>query len=392
MRIAYVCSDPGIPVFGRKGASVHVQAVLRVLASRGVEVHLVAGRVGGEVPSGLADVTVHVLPEVPKGDAAAREIAAQTSDTAVAGVLDQLLVTGPLDLVYERCSLWGRTATAWSDAAGVPSVLEVNAPLVDEQAEHRVLVDRASADGVAAAALSAAAAVVCVSDGVAAWARALSTHPERVVVVPNGVDTERVRPAARPVAPVDAAPFCLGFVGTLKPWHGVEVLLDALARLQRDDPAGYRMLVVGDGPQADALRTRAESAGVGPLVEWTGSVDPDAVPALLHRMDAAVAPYPSREGFYFSPLKVYEYLAAGLPVVASAVGQLPEVLDHGGLGVLVEPGRADVLAAALADLRADLPRRVALRRLAREAAVARHSWDRVVDRTLHAVSGDGAAA
>jgi hypothetical protein len=59
MRAVYICSDPGIPVFGRKGASVHVQSVLRVLVQRGAEVHLVAARTGGAVPPGLESVHLH---------------------------------------------------------------------------------------------------------------------------------------------------------------------------------------------------------------------------------------------------------------------------------------------------------------------------------------------
>lgn len=381
MRTVYVCSDPGIPVFGRKGASVHVQSVLRVLVSRGAEVHLIAARTGGAVPSGLESVHLHELPAVPAGEAAARERAAQHSDAAVAMVLAALAADGPLDLVYERYSLWGRTATAWATARSVPSVLEVNAPLVDEQADHRVLVDRTRAEAVAEAVLSTAEVVVCVSEPVAAWARSWSRRPDRVAVVANGVDTDRVRPADRRVTSAHAVPFTVGFVGTLKPWHGVEMLLDALALLHRTEPGAYRLLLVGDGPQAAALRERADGAGVGPLVERTGSVDPIEIAPLLHRMDLAVAPYPATAG-YFSPLKVYEYLAAGLPVVASEVGQLPDLLDHGRLGVLVEPGRADALARAIADLRADEARRSFLRRATREATIERHGWDRVVDRIL----------
>ena len=64
---------------------------------------------------------------------------------------------------------------------------------------------------------------------------------------------------------------------------------------------------------------------------------------LMHRMDIACAPYPAGGSDYFSPLKVYEYLAAGVPVIASAVGQLPSALDHGRLGRLVPPGDAAVL-------------------------------------------------
>ena len=377
MRIAYVCTDPGIPVFGSKGASVHAQAVLRELVARGADVQLVAARTGGPVPAGLESVEVHLLPPVPKGSPVEREQAARTSDAAVPRLLDAL---GPLDLVYERYSLWGRSATAWARDHGVSSLLEVNAPLVDEQAAHRALVGRVEADRVATAALSTATAVVCVSDEVAAWARTRSSRPERVHVVPNGVDVHRTTPSPRPVA--TSSPLTLGFVGTLKPWHGVETLVDALAVLDAQSPGGHRLLLVGDGPQAAALRTRAADLDVAHLVEMTGAVAPADVSAQLHRMDIAVAPYPALDAFYFSPLKVYEYLAAGLPVVASRIGQVAQALDDGRLGVLVEPGSSAALAAAIAGLSADAERRAQLSAAARTAAEQRHGWDRVVDRVL----------
>ena len=392
MRVAYVCADPGVPVFGSKGASIHVQAVLRSLVARGFEVHLVAARPGGPPPEALAGVRVHRLPASSARDTAAREHEQQAADAAVASVLDGLTAQHRLDLVYERYSLWGRTATAWARRTGTPSVLEVNAPLVEEQARHRELVHRAAAEDVARSALSAADVVVCVSDAVAAWARTQACSPARVHVVPNGVDTERVRPAGRPVTPASSTPFVLGFVGTLKPWHGTTTLLDALALLQHDDPGAYRLLLVGDGPERDTVRAHAGRIGVQHLVEHTGAVHADEVPGLLQRMDVGVAPYPQLSGFYFSPLKVLEYLAAGLPVVASRIGQIPDLLDGGALGTLVDPGSPAALARAVADLRADEPRRRELRTTARTAVLRRHTWDDVVDRVLSLAAPGRAAA
>ncbi len=373
MRVAYVCTDPGIPVFGAKGASVHVQAVLRELVRRGAQVHLLCARTGGPVPVGLEDVDVHLLPASGAGGTVAREQGAQQSDAAVAGLLDALPA---LDLVYERYALWGRTASAWAARHDVRSVLEVNAPLVQEQAAHRELADRTAAEAVAVAALSTADVVACVSDEVSAWARTTSRRPERVVTVPNGVDVDRVTPAVRAENSKDEGTFTVGFVGTLKAWHGVELLLEAVDRLHAQDPS-WRLLVVGDGPRGPALR-----AAAGPHVELPGALAPDDVPAQLHRMDVACAPYPDLPGLYFSPLKLYEYLAAGVPVVASAVGQVPGALDAGRLGVLVPAGDVGALARALRDLRADQPRRASLAALGRAAAVERHTWRAVVDRVL----------
>lgn len=378
MRVAYVCTDPGIPVFGNKGASVHVQSVLGVLLARGAEVHLLTSRPGGEPPPHLGAVHLHRLPTDKATTPAQREVATQRTDGRVAAQLDALCGAERLDLVYERYSLWGRTATRWAHGHRVASVLEVNAPLTDEQATHRTLVDTAGAERVAAQAFSAADTVVCVSDAVADWVRARTTNPHRVHTVANGVDSDRIRPALTP--PPDL-PFTVGFVGTLKPWHGVDHLINAMGPLHRADPS-YRLLVVGDGPEFAALRTQVRRSQLCDAVEMTGSVTPAEIPALLRRMHVAVAPYPRLAGFYFSPLKVYEYFAAGLPTVATDVGGLADVLDSGRLGVLVEPGDVAALSGAIAGLRTDAERRRRLALAVRAAAVDEHDWNRVVSRIL----------
>jgi glycosyltransferase involved in cell wall biosynthesis len=99
-------------------------------------------------------------------------------------------------------------------------------------------------------------------------------------------------------------------------------------------------------------------------------------------MDVATAPYPPLDDPYFSPLKLYEYMAAGLPVVASAVGQVVDVVGDGRAGVLVAPGDVTALTAALTALRADPARRRRLGAAARRQVVAHHGWDATVDRLL----------
>ncbi len=366
MRIAYLCVDPGVPVFGTKGSSVHVQEIVRSFLARGDEVTIYCTRRGEHVPADLASVRV-VEVRVGKGDPAERErnIAAASRELAARIVADGC------DLVYERFSLFSRGGATAAATTGATFVLEANAPLIEEQREHRVLVDEVEALAAAHDALATADVVACVSAPVAEWATAHGAP--RAMVSPNGVNTDRIRPSA----PSPDGPLRVGFVGTLKPWHGVEVVIDAVASL------GERatLTLIGDGPEGPALRQRAADRGIE--VEWAGAVLPEHIPALVAGLDVGVAPYPAGAG-YFSPLKVYEYLAAGLPVVASAVGQVPDILDDGVTGLLVEPGSATALADALARLADDPALRLRMGAAARADAVARHDWNRVLARILEA--------
>jgi starch synthase len=388
MRLAYVCADPGVPVFGTKGASVHVQEILRAWRARGAEVRLYATRVGDDVPDDLADVpVVHVpVPAAPSGPGAgraARVAARERAQADAARRIAERVVADGADAVHERYSLFSTALAGITGALGVPGVLEVNAPLIDEQRTHRDLVDESAARAVLAAQVAAAERTACVSEPVARWVErtvAAGGTAGRILVAPNGVNPERIPPcrdsAARGPDPV---PPVVVFVGTLKPWHGVEHLLRARAAAR----AEWRLRVVGDGPQRASLEELAAELGVE--VEFTGAVAPAAVPELLAGCAVAVAPYPATRHAadqYFSPLKIYEYAAAALPVVASRVGQVPAAVEEGVTGLLVEPSDPAALAGAVDALVADPGRRRAMGRAGRHDAVARHSWTAVLDGIL----------
>ena len=204
----------------------------------------------------------------------------------------------------------------------------------------------------------------------AEWVLDEGADPAHVVVTPNGVNTRRITPGHRPVtAPGPEAPVTVGFVGTLKPWHGTDLLLRALARTREN----LRLDICGTGPQQEELEQLAAELGIAQRVRFRGAVAPEQVPAVLHEIDIAAAPYPAGE-HYFSPLKVYEYLAAGLPTIASRIGTIPALLEGGQLGVLVTPGDVVDLARSLDELAADTAHRARLGAAAREAAVREHDW------------------
>ncbi len=370
MRIAYALLDPGIGVFGTKGASVHVQEVVRALRADGHEVTVFCTRTNDDVPADLADLDVR-RHRLPRGTGAEREQAVAAAAAAIA----EEIAAEDFDLVYERYSLFSDTAARLSaptdpDARPIPSILEVNAPLIAEQRAHRSLADETGALAATRRQLHGATLVTCVSESVAQWTRQEGADPARVVVTPNGVNTTRITPAPRPAAP--AAPHAsvrIGFVGTLKPWHGTDLLLRALARTDQR----LELDICGTGPQQEELELLAAELGITQRVRFHGAVAPERVPEFLHGLDIATAPYPAGE-HYFSPLKVYEYLAAGLPVVASAIGTIPALLGHGELGVLVEPGDVAALADALDELAADPAHRARLAAAARDSAVREHDW------------------
>jgi glycosyltransferase involved in cell wall biosynthesis len=379
MRIAYICADLGIPVFGNKGCSIHVQEVVRAMQARGAEVEIFTMRPEGTPPADLATVRVHALPRLPKGDRASREQAALTANDHLRALLHR---EAPFDLIYERYSLWSYAGMEYARSADVPGFLEVNAPLIEEQAKYRELIDRKNAEKTADRCFAAATALLAVSREVAMYLLRHPTTCSRVYVVPNGVNPSRFPHGVAPSLPTCPGTWTVGFVGTLKPWHGLSVLVEAFAQLHEVDP-GTRLVIVGDGPARERLEADLEAYGLREAAHLHGAVEPAAVPGMLASFDVAVAPYPPLECFYFSPLKVYEYMAAGLPVVASRLGQLEELIEHEVNGLLFTAGSATALAESLQRLRKDPGLCARLGVAARATVLGQHTWDSVVARIFH---------
>ncbi len=378
--IAYLCADAGIPVFGTKGASIHVQEVIRALLKAGHRVTLFATRFDGELPPGLEGLKIVEFPAIPKGDAESR---ARAMLDARSRMIECLNDAGPFDLVYERYSLWSDVGMRWAARAGIPGVLEVNAPLIEEQRTHRQLVMPEKAEAIATGAFGHASAMIAVSPGVA---RYLENRPEakgRVHVVANGVNPAAFAGAAAQRAARQAASpeTVIGFLGTLKPWHGLPLLVDAFALLNSRHP-DTRLLIVGDGPGRADMEAQLAAHGLLERCRFSGAVQPAQVPALLAAMDIATAPYPQQQDFYFSPLKIYEYLAAELPVITTRVGHLDQVVQHGVDGLLVNPDDPAAMADAMATLVTDAPRRLRMGHAGRQRIENGHSWDAVARQIL----------
>ncbi|MFQ5428776.1 MAG: glycosyltransferase family 4 protein [Phycisphaerae bacterium] len=402
MQLLYVCSDFGIKPDGTKGAAVHLRAITRALAETGHPVRLLSPHPGPNSGHPAAPLLESGCSPVERPSRMLKTwLRNRGYDGGVAGelrpllynawaasrALDALAARRP-DAIIERLSLFGHVGLDLAEALDVPLVVEVNAILTEEAERFRSLDLRTLAESIQKRVLRAAEAVLPVSAGLAERLEALGVAPDRIHVVPNGVDIRQFdRLPSRDVcrAELDLGDaFVVGFAGSLKPWHGVDVLLDAFKRLHREEPAA-RLLIVGDGPAADDLKRSASDRGIGEAVRFTGAVPHERVPAMLRAMDVAVAPFRQMEQFYFSPIKLFEYMASGTCLVATRLGQIGEVVEDGAVGLLCDPDDANDLYEKLTILRRSVDLRERLAGRALRAVRQRYTWRHAARRTERAL-------
>ncbi len=397
MRIAYLSTDFGVPVRGTKGASVHVRKMVGALAKRGHELVLLTPD-SGEGPAEAPACRVLSLPFEPGPaalvDALRREPIGRDNRLAKdlrnvcyslaleAQALPHLAEFRP-DFLYERYALFGTAGVQLARRLGVPLLLEVNAPLVEEQREQRGLDLPHLAVEAQRQAFAGADEVLVVSRWLEGYAREHGAAPECVSVVPNAADGELFRPRPGPSEVRRRLGWeqavVLGFVGAMKPWHGVIRLVEALEQLG-GAAAPFRLLLLGDGPELARVRARVSAAGLERLVHTPGAVPHGEVPEWLAAVDLAMVPYEASAVPYFSPVKLFEYMSMGLPIVSARLGQTEEILEHGRTGWLYASDEPGEPAATIRRLAQDRPALQRAGACAREVALARYTWDRNAER------------
>jgi glycosyltransferase involved in cell wall biosynthesis len=291
------------------------------------------------------------------------------------------------DFIYERYSLWAMAGLRLAKKRSIPLVLEVNAPLAYEQQHYRAGVTCPPlARWVERVIWRKPNLLIAVSESLRSQMQRAKVKPQRIHVLPNAVNTSLFHTGLQG-SPVRerfnlAGRFVIGFVGTFKRWHGVDLLLTAFQDLHSMDPSAH-LLLVGDGPLRPQFEERVRSAGLTQAVTFAGGVAHQDVPNYVAAMDVATAPYPALDDFYYSPLKLFEYMAAGRAVVASRVGQVAEVVVDGVTGLLFEPGDRAGLVSCIRRLQDNAELRKELGRNAHVACSAR-TWNQnaaqVIDR------------
>jgi glycosyltransferase involved in cell wall biosynthesis len=387
---AALCVNANVLTVARAGGlNARVVGVTAGLAEHGLDVTLASTRRHEALAAG---VRYHRLqPATPF--ATPFELNAYRSHAAFVAQVSTLAVRRPRFL-YDRPAAGGYVGVELSRRLGIPLVVEYNGA-EEWRARHwgTPLRYGQAASAAEEACLRHAHVVSVNSDVLCEEAIARGVAPERVAVHPVGVEAARFDPGrvdasvvrARLGIPPEA--IVVLFAGSFGPYHGAHVLADAVRRLAAGSDwlrAGFHVVFVGDGPELPGVQETL--AGVH-CVHFTGLVSPVEMPGWLAAADVLVSPHvpnPDGTAFYGSPMKLFEYMAAGKAIVASDLGQIGSVLRGaaGELGVLVRPADSAELAAALRALADEPARRAELGRRARAEVTERYTWKRHTEAIL----------
>jgi glycosyltransferase involved in cell wall biosynthesis len=375
MLIAYVHRTQAKGVEG-----VHIGQIVRAWRRMGHEVRLVspvgegemgaAGQGAGTVPPGwrrrLFGWLSKRLPEL------FFELAELAYNLFAIGQLAGHRSRKP-DLIFERYAIFAVAGALMASVWRVPFVVEVN-----YTSRSTLVRKRSRLLAPLAAALDRF--VFSRATGLAAVSSQLRDHlvhdfrvpPERVIVLPNAADPEVFDPATVDKAPelhMDGAKN-IGFVGGFYPWHGVDILVEAFRRIAKAIPSA-RLVLVGDGPMRDSIAASVQVSGLADRVFLTGHVAHERLPGYINAFHVGVMP---DSNDYGSPMKIFEYMALGKPVVVPDYGPLRDVVTDGREGRIFQARNVDQLTQCLEALMLDDDVHARMSENARLAVVHRHNW------------------
>jgi starch synthase len=376
VKILYVALKETLP--GSHGGAVHVLEVARQLTRRGHEVTVLVRQKAEQAPRESMDGF-----EVLRLPARSNFLLFQL-ETRVREILTQRKP----DLVMERYYNFSGAGVRAAQRAHLPSLLEVNAPMMDPPGSRKYLADRLMFGWMTRLAREQAHAAKRIITPLAATVPFAEAR-DRVREIPWGANVEMFDPMRLNTQEVEALRAqinphqkrVVAFLGSFRPWHGVREFVQMAQKVarERDD---VLFLMIGSGELLDVLRIEIERAGLQDKIILTGAVNYDRVPYYLALVDVGVAPFntavhaPLRFGFYWSPLKVHEYMAMGLPVVTIDVAGLNQIARHEREGLLYREGDVQGLRDAILRLVDDPSLARRLGQAGRTRVVENFSWQR----------------
>lgn len=290
-----------------------------------------------------------------------------------------------MDLIHERFNLLSLGGAWASKKLGIPLVLEVNADLLEQRKFKGVPergLRRLFAIWATQMCFNAAAKVICISAGLKDHLRSKwKIDASKLTVLACAADVHAFGPnhnqeLVRKGLGLTTEPVVM-WVGGFFPWHDLDLLLDSFALVLRRHPSA-KLVLVGDGQTRPLVAQRIQQNGLQQSVIMTGAIPHTEVPGMLSIADIAVvpaAPVSAGGGGTGTPLKLFEYMAAGKPIVATDLNQAADVIQHGYSGLLVQAGNVNSFADAILKLIYDPLERQRLGQNAQQQANALYSWE-----------------
>jgi len=363
---------------------IHIAEMVRAFRGLGHEVHVcgLAESNGTMAPHGIAHRLKSRLPS------SAFELASVGSNVVEYLDIRRSIRRIRPDFMYKRHARFDVGAIRAARDERVPLVLEVNC-LFAGPGYHAFepMTLGAVAARLERAALESSDVVLAVSTPLARDIESMASV--RATVMPNGADPERFDPARANPGRIRAhhglgGSLIIGWAGVIREWHGLELLIDAMASLP-----DARLLIVGDGPERPGIERRAAALGIGDRVVITGRVAHDEMPDYVAAMDIAVV---ASDGTgVASPMKLLEYMAMGRPVVAPCLDNIRDLVTDGVDGVLFTPGDGAGLADVLRRHAEDASARQRLGQAARTTVQRTRNWRCNAEQVLSLVRARGIA-
>ena len=298
------------------------------------------------------------------------------------------------NLIHERFNLLALGGAWASKKIGIPFVLEVNADLLEQRKFKGVPergLRRLFAKWTTRMCFDAAAKIICISVGLKDHlSRKWNIEEDKLDVLPCAADVEAFglhldSKHIRQGLGLTTEPVLI-WVGGFYPWHDLDLLLSSFTLVLQRHP-NAKLVLVGDGPTRQSVAQKVQQNGLRQSVLMTGAIAHAGVPEMLSIADIAVvpsAPVLASRGGTGTPLKLFEYMAAGKPIVATALNEAAEVIQDGRNGLLVQAGDVNRFAEAILALLNDPEERVRLGQNARQQAVEQYSWEEYT-RTLEKI-------
>ena len=249
------------------------------------------------------------------------------------------------DVIYERYNLFLPAGVWVAKRLRVPLLLEVNAPLFEERNTYDGMSLRAIASWIEKYVWNNADVTLPVTHVLADYLKSSGVADAKIRVIPNGVDLEKFENLpSRDAAKAEfgfGSSIVLGFVGFIRTWHRLDIIIKAL---QDPELSHAVFFVIGEGPARAQLESEAESHGVADRVRFSGLVQRQDLPRYMAAFDMALQP---NVVSYASPLKMFEYMAMSLPIIAPDTPNIREILTDGVDALLVTDGDADAMRRTL---------------------------------------------